>query len=330
MAINQAGQSAEGWLICNYAQQKVANSDATRLDKLTATNCQMKAPPIVVTSSTGQITTYSYNADGQLISTTSFSWNSVFSIPGAIAVNGYSYVYAGGLPVEHIAPNGSVLSYLANREGSTVALTDSTGKVVAHYAYSAYGSLICGRTTPSGVSASGTLSPATSPPISSPPCHPSPPTPPAACPPPSQHSPVGPPPCIARAYEATLAPVCSGWWIFQSCSYAWSGMNQKNTIAYIASQIKQATYIEWSSLWGGSYQKYLKRTGLGDWTGNGVSISNIPYYEVSDQTIEWLLYQLQIVDVVSGAGIWLGIGSFISDYGETGAALVDLFDSWGL
>ncbi len=202
MAINQAGQSAEGWLICNYAQQKVANSDATRLDKLTATNCQMKAPPIVVTSSTGQITTYSYNADGQLISTTSFSWNSVFSIPGAIAVNGYSYVYAGGLPVEHIAPNGSVLSYLANREGSTVALTDSTGKVVAHYAYSAYGSLICGRTTPSGVSASGTLSPATSPPISSPPCHPSPPTPPAACPPPSQHSPVGPPPCIARAIAA--------------------------------------------------------------------------------------------------------------------------------
>ena len=196
--------------------------------------------------------------------------------------------------------------------------TGQTSQAATIYAYSAHGSLICGPFT----------HPNTSP--NSPPCHPSPPTPPAACPPPSQHSPVGPPPCIARAYEATLAPVCSGWWIFQSCSYAWSGINQKNTIAYIASQIKQATYIEWSSLWGGSYQKYLKRTGLGDWTGNGVSISNIPYYEVSDQTIEWLLYQLQIVDVVSGAGIWLGIGSFISDYGETGAALVDLFDSWGL
>ena len=197
MAINQAGQSAEGWLICNYAQQKVANSDATRLDKLTATNCQMKAPPIVVTSSTGQITTYSYNADGQLISTTSFSWNSVFSIPGAIAVNGYSYVYAGGLPVEHIAPNGSVLSYLANREGSTVALTDSTGKVVAHYAYSAHGSIICGPITSPGTTPSGTLSP-----TSSPPCRPSPPAPPATCPTASQHSPVGHPPCIARAIAA--------------------------------------------------------------------------------------------------------------------------------
>ncbi|MCL4443280.1 MAG: hypothetical protein M1456_04205, partial [Actinobacteria bacterium] len=162
----------------------------------------MKAPPIVVTSSTGQITTYSYNADGQLISTTSFSWNSVFSIPGAIAVNGYSYVYAGGLPVEHIAPNGSVLSYLANREGSTVALTDSTGKVVAHYAYSAYGSIICGPITSPGTTPSGTLSPATSPPISSPLCRPSPHAPPTACPPPSQRSPVGPPPCLARSIAA--------------------------------------------------------------------------------------------------------------------------------
>lgn len=47
-AINQAGQSAEGWLGCYYSQQKVANGDATWLDKLTVTTCHMKAPPIVV------------------------------------------------------------------------------------------------------------------------------------------------------------------------------------------------------------------------------------------------------------------------------------------
>ena len=106
----------------------------------------------------------------------------------AIGVNGYSYVYAGGLPVEQIAPDGTILYYIENRQGSTVALTDSTGKVVARYAYSAYGSLICGPFTHPNT------------PPNSPPCHPSPP--PAACPPASQHSPVGLPPCIARAIAA--------------------------------------------------------------------------------------------------------------------------------
>ena len=108
----------------------------------------------------------------------------------AIGVNGYSYVYAGGLPVEQIAPDGTILYYIENRQGSTVALTDSTGKVVARYAYSAYGSLICGPFTHPNT------------PPNSPPYHPSPPTPPAACPPAATKSPVGPPPCIARAISA--------------------------------------------------------------------------------------------------------------------------------
>ena len=123
--------------------------------------------------------------------TTGFTWNTASSIPTAIEVGSYYYVYGPqGTPIEQIGPNGSTLSYLANREGSTVALTDSTGKVVARYAYSAYGSLICGPFT----------HPNTSP--NSPPCHPSPPTPPAACPPASQHSPVGPSPCTTRAIAA--------------------------------------------------------------------------------------------------------------------------------
>ena len=123
-------------------------------------------------------------------STTSFSWNTVSSIPEMIGVNGYAYLYAGGLPTEQIGPNGSVLYYLEDRQGSTIALTDQQGHVVARYSYSPYGTLICGPNTP----------PNTQP--NQPPCHPAPPTPPAACPPPSQHSPAGPPPCLSRAIAA--------------------------------------------------------------------------------------------------------------------------------
>ena len=123
-------------------------------------------------------------------STTSFSWNTASSIPEMIGVNGYAYIYAGGLPTEQIGPNGSVLYYLQDRQGSTVALTDSSGQVVARYSYSPYGTLTCGPNTP----------PNTQP--NQPPCHPGPPTPPAACPPPSQHSPAGPPPCLSKAIAA--------------------------------------------------------------------------------------------------------------------------------
>ena len=123
-------------------------------------------------------------------STTSFSWNTASSIPEMIGVNGYAYIYAGGLPTEQIGPNGSVLYYLEDRQGSTVALTDQQGNVVARYSYSPYGTLTCGPNTP----------PNTQP--NQPPCHPTPPTPPAACPPPSQHSHAVPPPCLSKAIAA--------------------------------------------------------------------------------------------------------------------------------
>ena len=123
-------------------------------------------------------------------STTSFSWNTVSSIPEMIGVNGYAYIYTGGLPTEQIGPNGSVLYYLEDRQGSTVALTDQQGNVVARYSYSPYGTLTCGPNTPPNTQPNQPL------------CHPAPPTPPAACPPPSQHSPAGPPPCLSKAIAA--------------------------------------------------------------------------------------------------------------------------------
>ncbi|EQD69065.1 hypothetical protein B1B_05483, partial [mine drainage metagenome] len=56
-----------------------------------------------------------------------------------------AYIYGpGGMPVEQLGPNGSVLYYLLDRQGSTIALTDESGHVLARYAYSAYGSLTCG------------------------------------------------------------------------------------------------------------------------------------------------------------------------------------------
>ena len=123
--------------------------------------------------------------------TTAFTWSVAGSIPAAVQVGAYYYVYGpGGAPIEQIGPNASTLSYLANRQGSTVALVDTKGQVVARYAYSAYGSLTCGPRAKPGAS---------------PRCHPSPadpPVPPATCPAASANSPAGPPPCTARAIAA--------------------------------------------------------------------------------------------------------------------------------
>ncbi len=71
------------------------------------------------------------------------SWNTASSIPEAISVNGYFYLYAGGLPMEQISQNGTILYYLHNRQGSTIGLVDSSGQLVASYGYSPYGTLIC-------------------------------------------------------------------------------------------------------------------------------------------------------------------------------------------
>jgi len=120
--------------------------------------------------------------------TTAFTWNVAGSLPTAIEVGAYYYVYGpSGTPIEQIGPSSGVLFYLANRQGSTIALSDAKGQVVARYAYSAYGSLICGPSTPPGAS---------------PPCQPGSPVPPTSCPGASAKSPAGAPPCLARAIGA--------------------------------------------------------------------------------------------------------------------------------
>ena len=86
---------------------------------------------------------YTYGPSGLLskAGATSLTWNTASSLPEAIGVNGYSYLYAGGLPIEQIAPDGGVLYYLHNLQGSTVALTGRAGTLEATYSYSPYGSV---------------------------------------------------------------------------------------------------------------------------------------------------------------------------------------------
>ena len=165
--------------------------------------------------------TYGYGPEGQLItssastltptgpnpippassasSTTSFSWNTASSIPEMIGVNGYYYIYVEGLPIEQIAPDGTILYYLHNRQGSTVALTDQQGNIIASYSYSPYGTLTCDTATSNQPASSCTGSSGI------------PPTPPQAqCGPVNQPTPPPTPPggtqssttCLSRAIEA--------------------------------------------------------------------------------------------------------------------------------
>ena len=54
-----------------------------------------------------------------------------------------SYVTGpGGQPLEQISPDGRVLFYHKDQLGSTRALTDVYGHVVARYSYDGYGNLV--------------------------------------------------------------------------------------------------------------------------------------------------------------------------------------------
>lgn len=47
----------------------------------------------------------------------------------------------GGLPIEQVAGDGTVLYYLQDQLGSTRGLADSTGTLVGTFSYDAYGNL---------------------------------------------------------------------------------------------------------------------------------------------------------------------------------------------
>jgi YD repeat-containing protein len=103
-----------------------------------------------VTSKLGELPgiedTYAYNGDGLRVSqtitltTTFLAWDVSHGLPLLINDGTNSYIYgSGGLPIEQISGTGTVLYLHHDQQGSTRALTGSTGAVEGTATYDAYG-----------------------------------------------------------------------------------------------------------------------------------------------------------------------------------------------
>lgn len=91
---------------------------------------------------------YSYNGDGLRMSKTvnstseAFTWDIAEGLPLLLQDGTTAYVYGpNGLPLEQIT-GSTVYYYHQDQLGSTRALTNATGTVIATYAYDAYGNII--------------------------------------------------------------------------------------------------------------------------------------------------------------------------------------------
>ena len=92
--------------------------------------------------------TYAYNGEGLRMSktvagaTTGFTWDVAQGLPLLLVDGTTNYVYGpGGLPLQQITSAGQVTYYHQDQLGSTRALTNSSGTVVATYTYDPYGNL---------------------------------------------------------------------------------------------------------------------------------------------------------------------------------------------
>lgn len=98
-------------------------------------------------TSYGTTTTYAYNGDGlrtaKTVSgtTTAETWDTSTSTPALLMDGSTAYIYGpDGLPIEQVTASGT-LYYHHDQLGSTRALTNSSGTVVANYTYDPYGNL---------------------------------------------------------------------------------------------------------------------------------------------------------------------------------------------
>jgi RHS repeat-associated protein len=89
---------------------------------------------------------YAYDATGQLQhttnnnATTQLTWDVSQGLPELLADGSTSYIYGpGGLPIEQITANNSVLYYHHDQLGSTRLLTSSSGNPAETISYSPYG-----------------------------------------------------------------------------------------------------------------------------------------------------------------------------------------------
>jgi RHS repeat-associated protein len=106
----------------------------------------------LVTKTTSVLGSYAYDGDGLRMrktvsgTATAFTWDlSSQSLPVIIQDGTTSYVNGpGGLPIEQVTGSGTVTYYHQDQLGSTRALTNATGGVVATYTYDPYGNLTGG------------------------------------------------------------------------------------------------------------------------------------------------------------------------------------------
>jgi RHS repeat-associated protein len=91
---------------------------------------------------------YSYNGDGLRMAalganrTSQFVWDLSSAIPQVLEDGTNAYIYGPeGTPIEHIDSDGAPVYYFHDALGSTRALVDASGSVVATFAYSTYGTL---------------------------------------------------------------------------------------------------------------------------------------------------------------------------------------------
>ncbi|MGH3659230.1 MAG: RHS repeat-associated core domain-containing protein, partial [Micromonosporaceae bacterium] len=96
----------------------------------------------------GTTATYRYNGAGLRTSktvsgvTTDFVWSVAEGLPLLLSEGTTNYIYGpGGLPLERVDSTGAVVYYHHDQLGSTRALSNATGAVVATYTYDAYGNL---------------------------------------------------------------------------------------------------------------------------------------------------------------------------------------------
>ena len=92
--------------------------------------------------------TYAYDGTGLRMrktvggTTTTFAWDRSQGLPLLLSDGSMSYVYGpGGLPLEQVSSTGVVTYYHHDQLGSTRAMTNASGAVVATFTYDPYGRL---------------------------------------------------------------------------------------------------------------------------------------------------------------------------------------------
>jgi RHS repeat-associated protein len=138
---NRASQTGPASLTVNYSYDQ-----ADRLIRY-RNNGQNAANGLLPTTATQSATdtTYKYTGDGLRAD---MLWDRTQPTPAILADATNIYIDGpGGLPIEQVAPGGTITYYHADQLGSTRALTDKNGRTLALYNYDPYGNRATAKAT---------------------------------------------------------------------------------------------------------------------------------------------------------------------------------------